>query len=82
MSWSTEKYHRAKKKYNNLPNDYNKRMLDKKSKEYKQTINFHVQNYKFTKVNKLRSLSSKKTKHYWKFLNNLKPSSRDDNTPT
>ena len=57
-------------------------MLDKKSKEYKQTINFHVQNYKFTKVNKLRSLSSKKTKHYWKFLNNLKPSSRDDNTPT
>ena len=48
-----------KKKYNNLPNDYNKGMLDKKSKEYKHTINFHVKNYKFTKVNKLRSLSSK-----------------------
>ena len=77
-----EKYHRAKKKYNSLPNDYNKRMLDKKSKEYKQIINFHVKNYKLNKVNKLRSLSSKKPKHYWKFLHSLKPSSRDDDTPT
>ena len=51
-----KKYHKAKSRYNAFPNNYNKRMLNKASKIYKQTINYFVKEYNHKKANKLRSL--------------------------
>ena len=77
-----KKYNRTKRKYHESPTNCNKRILNKTSKQYKHTINFYVKNYKFNKAKKLRLMSSKRPKYYWKFLNGLKPKSRDDNSPT
>ena len=61
--------------------DYNKSMLNKASKQYKNTINFHVNNYRHHKAKKLRSMATKRPKHYWKFLKGLKRKARDNNGP-
>ena len=77
-----KKYNRAKHKYKVSRTDYNKRMLNKASKQYKNIINFHVNNYRHNKAKKLRSMATKRPKHYWKFLNGLKRKARDNNGPT
>ena len=76
-----KKYNRAKQIYNLLPTDFNKRMLNTASKQYKHIINYHIQNYKFDKAKKLRSMSTKR-QYYWKFLNGLKAKSRENNSPS
>ena len=77
-----KKCNRAKRKYYESPTNYNKRILNKTSTQYKRTINFYVKNYKFNKTKKLRLMSSKRPKYYWKFLNGLQPKIRDGNSQT
>ena len=77
-----KKYNRAKHKYKVSRTDYNKSMLNKASKQYKNTINFHVNNYRHNKAKKLRSMATKRPKHYCKFLNGLKRKAQDNNGPT
>ena len=77
-----KKYNRAKQKYNVSPTAFYKRMLNTASKQYKRTISYHVKNYKFDKAKKLRLMSTKSPKYYWKFLNGLKPKSRENNSPS
>ena len=72
-----KKYNSAKYKYKVSRTDYYKRMLNKASKHYKNTINFYVNNYKHNKAKKLRPMAKTRPKHYSKFLNGLKRKARD-----
>ena len=65
-------YHKAKSKYNKVKSFRNRDNLKRASKNYKKTMNFYINQYKFSKSAKLRNLHSRNPKHYWKFINSLK----------
>lgn len=76
-----QNYHDAKKSYAQQKNSTNKLRLKHASKQYKRTINYYVNDYKFKQASKLRKMSTSNPKQYWKFLNNLKHKQKDNATP-
>jgi len=75
-------YHEAKQNYKISPNSDNKLRLQNASKQYKRTMNFYIKKYQTNNQSKLRNLSSKNPKQYWKFLNSLKPKQQHDKSPS
>ena len=69
------KYHLARRRYSHFKSDRNHAYLSLCSKEYKQTMNKYITQYKRSTQKKLRSLESKSPKQYWKFINSLKQKS-------
>ena len=67
------KYHAAKYDYNQNKSPENKVRLNFASKDYKKTMNLYIKKEKENQSKRLRSLSEKNPKKYWKFLNTLKP---------
>ena len=65
-------YNIGKKKYNINTTEENRLLLKKSSKDYKSTMNNFINKSKFQNETKLREMSRKKPKDYWKFLNSLK----------
>ena len=52
------------------------------SKEYKRTMHFYINKYKHCQSQKLRQLSDKNPKQYWKFLNKLMPKHKKNESPS
>ena len=65
-------YHDARLNFRNEPNPDNKLRLQNASKQYKRTMNIYIKKYEFENQEKLRKLSTRNPKEYWKFLNSLK----------
>ncbi|CAC5391819.1 unnamed protein product [Mytilus coruscus] len=64
-------FHKAKKKYNRLKNDDNRRKLQSAAKSYKFQMNKCYQEYQFKLENDLRATSESEPRELWKILNKL-----------
>lgn len=76
-----DNYHDAKEKYKNNPSADNKTRLRNASKSYKRVMNFYIKKQKQSNSDKLREMSGKNPKQYWKFLKSLKPKNKDNISP-
>ena len=72
-------YHIARKINNVNPSETNKKNLKTASKNYKQTMNFHINQYNKNMQEKLRNLKSKNPKDFWKIINSLEKSKDNPN---
>jgi hypothetical protein len=77
-----QNYHEAKEVYNKYRNNDNKVRLRNASKQYKRTMNFYIKLNKQISAEQLRAMNDKNPKKYWKFLNQLKPKTKDSPTPS
>ena len=75
-------YHSAKNIYNKNKSEFNRSNLRKTSKEYKRTMNHFISKTKLKNEQKLRKMSEKSPKNYWKFLNNIKPKHKKIEAPS
>ena len=78
--WFGQKCHQARKDYLKAKINYSKNKNSQNSlslklatKQYKRTMHFFIKKEKHDKSQKLRAMTTKKPKHYWKYLNSLKP---------
>ena len=72
------KYHIARKINNTYPSINNKSNLKEASKNYKRTMNFHINKYNQNMQNKLRKLKSTNPKDYWKIMNSINKNKDND----
>lgn len=72
-------YHDAKRAYNINPSRTTKTNLNNCSKDYKKTLNFHINKYNRSRQEKLRNLKSNSPKEFWKILNNVEKSKNEAN---
>jgi hypothetical protein len=76
-------YHRVKKRYQQYPSHYNKRLLNEASKSYKRILYRYVQQYKHKRsIYYLRSLQTNNPKMYWNFLNKLNQKHSNNKMPS
>ena len=66
------KYFLAKRANRQLRTESSRQSLIKMSKEYKKTLNIHINKYKRSRRKVMREMQSKEPKTYWTFLNSLK----------
>lgn len=69
---SRSNYHDARESFRKNPNSDNKLRLRNASKMYKRTMDFYIKKHKTEQHSKLRKLSEKNPKQYWKYLSSLK----------
>ena len=74
-------YNRAKRLYTNSKSNANKLKLQRASKDYKKTINFYINKYKFKNAKDLRNMERNDPKSYWNYLKKLS-TSKPAKTPT
>jgi hypothetical protein len=75
-------YHDARNQYSAQPSNEAKIRLKNASKAYKRTMNYYIKKQKQSNATKLRTLSDKNPKKYWKFLNGLKPKNTVTQSPS
>ena len=75
-------YHLAKSNYNKTKDNQTKHTLNLASKQYKRTMDFFIKKHKNENSRKLREISSKNPKQYWKYLNNLNPRHKVNESPS
>ena len=66
-----QRYHRAKKIYDNNKSPYAKNNLNLQSKKYKTVMNKYITLYRVNKSKQLRDMESKNPKEYWRYLNSI-----------
>ena len=75
-------YNKARKKYLKYPSQENKIHYKSSCKNYKATMNKHINKYNKENEYKLRKMQSKRPKDYWKYLNKANQTIKTNNTPT
>ena len=78
MVWSKvppgkKDYLKAKINYSKNKNSQNSLSLKLATKQYKRTMHYFIKKEKHGKSQKLRAMTTKNAKQYWKYLNSLKP---------
>ena len=73
------KYHLARRINHIIPSPNNKQNLKQASKNYKNTMNFHLNKHVRNTQNKLRKLKSSNPKEFWKIINSLENKQEEQN---
>ena len=71
-------FHKAKKRYNEMKNEDNRKELKFASKIYKQELKKSFQNYQLNLERELRQTSKHDTKAFWKILNKYNRKQKQD----
>ena len=71
MPTSKEKYHLARRMFNNRTSNENNENLKIRSKDYKKEINKSILQYKRSMRTKVRQMQHKSPKYFWNYVNSL-----------
>lgn len=77
-----DNYHNAKDEYRKNKSQNTKLRLKNASKQYKRVMNYYIKEHKHKNTETLRNLHEKSPKQYWKYINSLKPKTKNIDAPT